>query len=491
MSHPTAETPFVGSRTLIVGILGGVTSALALVIIFMVILSATDSANTGAAGYLPLAYSAFAVVLAAVLVGAFVRRVRVQVSAGLAWIIGVVSFTVSFVPWWGLAGGNLDLGVLIYRGLKVPQGIIQFWDLSLVMQSVDCARWGFDIYAENNGCLADPSIYAPGMVWLRFVPFDVFSESNAAALGVIMIVISSLVLVSLARSSRGIGQIVLLIAAVGGPWLLLLERGNIDAVILWVAVVSALLVSKIGLKRGSGWRVLWPWVVAAMLIWIVGTWKYYPFALGLMLLPALRIKRGWVVVVGFGVASAGYLIATWSNFQFSSQSNSNMIDYGDFVVLGRIPVAARMLEYGDVLFFALAVIAFTWGVFVSRGIIQLGRFPDKNIPFAMLAAGGSALYLASVLIAGFGYGYKAVFLLLAIPLLSRWVGSPTRAIAASSLLVLIFVAIESFVVWNTVLATLAGIVIAGFALGLSGTVLVRSVCHRTESAANSSTEVVA
>ena len=369
MSHPTAETPFVGSRTLIVGIFGGVTSALALVIIFMVILSATDSANTSAAGYLPLAYSAFAVVLAAVLVGAFVRRVRVQVSAGLAWIIGVVSFTVSFVPWWGLAGGNLDLGVLIYRGLKVPQGIIQFWDLSLVMQSVDCARWGFDIYAENNGCLADPSIYAPGMVWLRFVPFDVFSESNAAALGVIMIVISSLVLVSLARSSRGIGQIILLIAAVGGPWLLLLERGNIDAVILWVAVVSALLVSKIGLKRGSGWRVLWPWVVAAMLIWIVGTWKYYPFALGLMLLPALRIKRGWVVVVGFGVASAGYLIATWSNFQFSPQSNSNMIDYGDFVVLGRIPVAARMLEYGDVLFFALAVIAFTWGVFVSRSAI--------------------------------------------------------------------------------------------------------------------------
>ena len=116
------------------------------------------------------------------------------------------------------------------------------------MKSVDCARWGFDIYAENNGCLAEPSIYAPGMVWLRFVPFDVFSEANVAVLGVIMIVISSLMLVSLARSSRGIGQIVLLIAAVGGPWLLLLERGNIDAVILWAAVVSALLVSKIGLK---------------------------------------------------------------------------------------------------------------------------------------------------------------------------------------------------------------------------------------------------
>ena len=471
MSHPTLEKPSVGARTLIVGILGGATSALALVIILMVILSATDSANTGAAEYLPLAYSAFAVVLVAVIAGALVRRVRVHVAAGFAWIVGAVSFAVSSVPWWGLAGGNPDLGVLIYRGLKVPQGVIQFWDLSLVMQSVDCARWGFDIYAENNGCLADPSIYAPGMVWLRFVPFNLFSEPNVAVLGVIMIVISSLVLASLARSSRGIGRIVLLIAAVGGPWLLLLERGNIDAVILWVAVVSALLVSKIGLKSGSGWRVLWPWIVAAMLIWIVGTWKYYPFALGLMLLPALRIKRGWVLVVGFTLASAGYLVATWSNFQFSSQANSDMVDYGDYVVLGRIPVAARMLESGDVLFFALTVIAFAWGVFVSRSVIQLGRFPHKDIPVAMLAAGGSALYLASVLVSGFGYGYKVGFLLLAIPLLSRWVGSRERVVSSSIVMILVFIAIESVVVWNTVLVTTVGVVAAAFALGFAGSFL--------------------
>jgi hypothetical protein len=69
---------------------GGVTSALGLVIIFMVILSATDSANTGAAGYLSLAYSAFAVVLAAVLVGAFVFaafgfRYRLGLLGLLGW----------------------------------------------------------------------------------------------------------------------------------------------------------------------------------------------------------------------------------------------------------------------------------------------------------------------------------------------------------------------------------------------------------------------
>jgi hypothetical protein len=130
-----------------------------------------------------------------------------------------------------------------------------------------------------------------------------------------------------------------------------------------------------------------------------------------------------------------------------------------------------MLEYGDLLFFVLATVAFVWGVFVSREVFHIRRANVASPVFAMLAAGGSVLYLASVLFAGFGYGYKAVFLLLAVPLLSRWVGSQIRVVAGSSLLILIFIAIESFVVWNTVLATTVGVVAAAFALGASGFLL--------------------
>jgi len=475
MSNPKAasqstELDIARDRSLSPLLLGaaafaGVTSALALAIVILVILSATDQTNEGAAGYLPLAYAALAVIIAAIAVSVFVRRVAISVSRGFAWLVGVVSFVVSFVPWWGLAGGNPDLGVLIYRGLRVPQGIIQFWDLSLVMQSVDCARWGFDIYAENNGCLADPSIYAPGMVWVQYIPFEIFSESNVGFLGVAMMLVSSLALLWLARVSAGIGQIVLLIAAIGGPWLLLLERANIDSVVLWVAVVSALLIRRFGSTQ-------WPWVVAAILIWVVGTWKYYPFALGLMLIPVLQLRRGWIIFIGFVIASAGYVVVTWSNFQFSSQSNSNMIDFGDFVVLGRTPVAARMVALGDFMFFALGLVALAWGIWIARIIVARTTAQSRAtwVTWAILAAGGSAVYLASVLIAGFGYGYKAAFLLLAIPLVSRLVGSKVRIIAASGLLVLLSIAIESVVVWNTVLVTTVGVLAAGFALGAGLTI---------------------
>jgi uncharacterized membrane protein len=337
------------------------------------------------------------------------------------------------------------------------------------MLSVDCARFGFDIYQDNNGCMQDASIYGPGMVWLRYIPFDLFSQANVAFLGVAMIVLSSFVLMWLARQADGLGRVVLLVAAIGAPWLLLLERGNIDAVVLWAATGTVLLTRR--------WNALWSWWIAAAAIWVVGTWKYYPFVLGVMLLPALRLRRGWTVVVGFLIASLGFVLVTWTNLQFSSSSNAAMIDYGDYVVLGRVPVVARMLgsnagstglQWGDVLLFALTVAAAVWGFAV--GISVRRNRPDLG----MLAIGGSGLYLASVLIAGFGYGYKAAFLLLVVPMASLFVGARRRFLVFAGLTVVLLVGVESVVVWNTVLVTVAGLVAAGFGAGAGLAMIVRS-----------------
>jgi hypothetical protein len=97
----------------------------------------------------------------------------------------------------------------------------------------------------------------------------------------------------------------------------------------------------------------------------------------------------------------------------------------------------------------------------------------------MLAVGGSSLYLASVLIAGFGYGYKAAFLLLVVPLASVLVIAKRRAFVFAGLTVVLLVAIESVVVWNTVLVTVAGLVAAGFGAGSGLAMIVRTLPWRT------------
>lgn len=453
----------------------GVTWGLALAAVTLVLLSVAEPTNAASQAYVHLGFVALAVLLAVMATSALVRRARIATSGYLPWLVGLLSFLVSFVPWWGLAGANRDLGVLIYRGLKVPQGIVQFWDLDLVMLSVDCARFGFDIYQDNNGCMQDASIYGPGMAWVAFVPFRLFSQANVAFLGLIMMVISSLVLLWLARQASGLGRVVMLIAALGAPWLLLMERGNIDGVVLWVAAGIVFLTRR--------WNALWAWWLAAAAIWVVGTWKYYPFVLGLMLLPVLRLRHGWTVVTGFLIASFGFVLLTWANFQFSSSSNSAMVDFGDFVVLGRIPVVARMIgtdlggpgfQWGDLLLVCLTITSGVWGFAIGR----LARRTRTDL--GIMAAGGGAVYLASVLVSGFGYGYKAVFLLLVLPLVSMWTGSRRRVMVVAGLAIVLLVGVHSVVVWNTVLVTLCGLVGAGFGVGAGLAMISRCLFRRHE-----------
>jgi hypothetical protein len=93
----------------------------------------------------------------------------------------------------------------------------------------------------------------------------------------------------------------------------------------------------------------------------------------------------------------------------------------------------------------------------------------------MLAAAGAALFLASVVVGGFGWGYKAAFLLLGVPLVAETTASRRRLVAGSALVALIFTGIASVVVWNTVMATLAGTVAASFMLGAGSFFVVRCV----------------
>ncbi len=458
------------SATRLAAGVAGITWALVFVAVLLVVAAITDPANTAAQGYAHLGYVALAVFVAVLVTSALIRRVTISTAPPFPWVVGLVSFVVSFVPWWGLAGANTDLGVLIYRGLKVPQGIVQFWDLDLVMLSVDCSRFGFDIYQGNNGCMQDPSIYGPGMVWVQYIPFGIFSRANVGVLGVAMIVISSLVLVWLAKQVDGLARVALLVAAVGAPWLLLLERGNIDAVVLWVAAGAVFVTRR--------WPALWSWWIAAAGIWLVGTWKYYPFALGILLLPALRLKWGWTVIAGYLAAAVGFVLVTWTNFQFSASTNAGMVDFGDFVVLGRIPVVARMLgtdpagaglHPGDVVVVLVALAALVWGFAVAMSVRRV------RSDLGALAAAGAAVYLASVLVSGFGYGYKAVFLLLVLPLVGSVMSSPRRLVVSASLAITLLIGVQNVVVWNTVLVTLAGIVAASFGLGMGLGMIYRSL----------------
>jgi hypothetical protein len=135
------------------------------------------------------------------------------------------------------------------------------------------------------------------------------------------------------------------------------------------------------------------------------------------------------------------------------------------------------LQLGDLLVALLAIAALAWGI--SIGMSR--REHQKHA--SMLAAAGSAIFLASVLVGGFGWAYKATFLLLCIPLFG-WLGSQLeRTAVVAGFISLGLVAVSSIVVWNTLLASLAGIAAASFGLGLSLCFLLKPVLMRKQNQA--------
>jgi hypothetical protein len=386
-----------------------------------------------------------------------IRTMDVRGPRWLPWAIGSVSAGITL-----LLGLLIDIGRdaaawAIYAGLQLLRAREHYSDLAWVLRWVEC-----------EGCERWDPGYAQGILWLHPATLGLIRESWTPILGTALTVLLSLCLVWLARTSGPRGLPVYAIAAVGGGWLLLLDRGNLDAVVLALAVIAAA-----GLRRNQH---LWVWAALAAAFWVVGTWKYYPFALGLMLIPVVRQHRGWVVLAGYAAATVAFLVANWAQFASGPADNSRALILYDFPALGRLPVIARLVPefsleaqplWGNLLVGLLALTGVAWGAVFAL------RLPGVPVVPAMMGSAGSAVFLASVLVAGFGFAYKAAFLLLIVPLLARPLRPKEHFLLYTSLVTLLLIAIPLIVGYSILLTSLAGILAASIGLGASLTVLTR------------------
>jgi hypothetical protein len=223
------------------------------------------------------------------------------------------------------------------------------------------------------------------------------------------------------------------------------------------------------------------WSIVAVVIWFLGTWKFYPFGLGVLLLPVLRLRRGWIVLATYSAASAAFMAYYWGAFTKSSSTYAGFVVLGDFPAVGRLPITARMIVEGSFLHGAtlsnllvggLAIVAVCWGVVMGR---RMGTVAEPLAYEAMLASAGAVIFLGTVFVAGFGFAYKVVFLLLMLPLIAQAqrIGSPF--LLYSALVSTILVLIPSLIGYSILLTSLASIIAASIGLGASVVILLRQV----------------
>lgn len=435
----------------------------------IVVVAAPVVADAKTRGVFPaIGFATLLVVSAVVAVVWSVQPVRLDVATWTAWLAGAVTLALTLGPitLWYL--GRDGLGYQIFQALGVSTSPFGFGDMDVVISWLDCPRVGIDPYGtQATTCAVAPSNYGPAIFWL--VPTGL-TRSAVPVLGVLGVVLSALAIVWLTRQSRGWGRITLLVVSASAAWILLQERANLDAAIVWVAVALVWLV-----RSRAG---LWPWVVAAVPIWILGAWKYYPFAMVLALLPVLRIRHGWSVIVGFLGLAIGYLFIVRDNVALSLSSNAGLSD-GTFGGMGRDIAAAFIAGeakavtgwgWGDFIIALIVISAFIWG-WTTVGRLRVGSANSpglRRVPLtaeAMLAISGSTAIVVAVAWSGFGYNYKAALLVLGVPLLARLAYRGDTASWRPAVLMLALSVIAMFVTTNLLLVSLATLVTATFLTG--------------------------
>ena len=397
-----------------------------------------------------------------------IRPGRLDVAQWTAWLAGgiTVALTLGPIALWYL--GRDGLGFQIFQALGVGTSPYGFGDMDVVISWLDCPRAGIDPYSlEAVTCAVGPSNYGPAIFWL--VPTGL-TRAAVPILGVLGVLLSALAIAWLVRQSRGWGRVTLLVASASAAWILLQERANLDAAIVWAAGLLVWLVRK---HQG-----LWPWIVAAVPIWILGAWKYYPFAMVLALLPVLRVRHGWMVITGFLALAFGYLVVMRDYVALSLASNSNLSG-GEYGGLGRDIAAAFVAGeakavtgwgWGDVVIAVVMIAAFVWGWTVV-GRAQTPRKDSTGLrritltAEAMLAISGSTAIVIAVAWSGFGYNYKAALLVLGVPLLARLADRRDAPSWHAGVFMLVLSVIAMFVTANVLLASLATLIVSTFLTG--------------------------
>ena len=344
---------------------------------------------------------------------------------GLPWAIHRSTLSArKWVPW-GAAGLTLiavlgaialwwlnrwGLGYQWIQTLKVVTGPYGWGDLKLYFDWLTCSQQGINpITAPPGACMDQTMNYGPGFLW--WTPLAVLRPAMDAV-GVMTAVVCALAIAWLARRSAPWGAVLLLIAAVSPAWITLIERGNFDILIICVAIAIVFLS-----HRYSG---LWPWVVGAVLIFILGTWKYYPFAMVLTLIPVLALRRGLWVITGLMVAAVAYIGYYW-NVALGDMETHTGLTGG----IGRTTLAAffageaepnPIFGWADGAVLALIILAALWGASIAAQLSHR-RVAALERP-AMLAVAGSVTIIGSVVLAGSGFIYKSALLLLTVLLLA-------------------------------------------------------------------------
>jgi hypothetical protein len=324
------------------------------------------------------------------------KESRSLIAIGAYTRFTLTSLIIFFI---GLAQQASNWAVLSYWKIA---GNESFMDLRSVLQAADCyEKEGFRIYSHEFG---NPCAYNYGSLLIRILDFLHLGSDNTEVLGIVFIACVSIAIgsIELISDKKGLaGYLFLGLLVFSPPILLLMERGNIDTLILITMTFTAYFTTK---KR---------YVISTFLILLMSLIKFYPIILLFNLF--LRIKNMMfriIVIIVFLFAAAqifydqsrgpGFINIFWASFGASV--------WGIYLgYLGlTIPYKFSLL---------MGLFLFSAAIFIVRKfLIKLAADDSQPLVFKNPTAEIFFIYATTIhlfcFLAGMNFDYRLAFLLL-------------------------------------------------------------------------------
>ena len=324
---------------------------------------------------------------------------------------------------------------------KVPTAKDVFLDFQLIPGSAESFRQGFEPTISNPFDPAERIFNYPAF-WRLFF-YTGITTADTIWIGVTMIVLFFLAVLLLPERLSVAQAIGMLLVIFSPASMLLYERGNVDLIVFLICVMTLLAAS-----HSSYW--------ATALIMFGSIVKMYPFFGVTALLKEPRNKFLLLFAACFLVLVI-YMIATWSSVEaswnltmrgdrFSYGSNVFVTRYG--VKIGKIlqqwfpPQYSELLvKYGPLVIALLLLLVVA--VLARRNPYRPVAGSERH--FAAFRMGAS-IYVGTFLL-GNNFDYRFAFLILVMPQLVEWTGSPNKRFRGAVWLSIFFVLVSCWHLW--------------------------------------------
>ena len=332
--------------------------------------------------------------------------------------VGAVLFGAFALFWAVREFGSFDAyqRLLIFLGVWVSK--MPFSDFHAILSAAECHRRGFDVYVVNPcDFAARVHIYSP--LWLLLVPPSL-GTADTWWTGAML---ASLFLLSLAWlcPARSLTEFcVFLVLCCSSAVLFAAVRANNDIIVFMLVLLAGKLYSAPTYRPVSYGAIL----LAAAL-------KFYPFT-ALAMLATERLRRALAVgmlatgaVFGFVLLWGGEVSKAARNFPAHYLSDA----FSARNLIGSLPVLwpqrfAFLEPYVGALTLGLILLAILAAVVLAAILHLRGARLFFGLEDTVLFLGGGAMIVACFFI-GHNIHYRAIFLLLTVPLLLAWTRQET------------------------------------------------------------------